>query len=239
MTDAGDADCPSQSDYLGVYEDGAIRLSANVDWPDGTRVFVRVADYPNTEPGKELGKVIIAGFGLAGRWIADIFDRHGIEYVVVEKNAETVATQRKLGRTVVEGDIGEEQTLRDAGIDDASILALTVPDGSITSSKAPFAVQHYVGTRLQQFPKVSTGTYGATLAGGGLVEYADLDISALGFSKTPVGIAQLVDGGTPALLARYTWDGSTATRARVMFFRPDGQNIVPGRCRYHLILWSD
>ena len=44
------------------------------------------------------------------------------------ENAETVAAQRKLGRTVVEGDIGEEQTLRDAGIDDASILALTVPD---------------------------------------------------------------------------------------------------------------
>jgi voltage-gated potassium channel Kch len=128
MTDDEGQALPNPCEYLGVYEDGVIRLSARVAWPDGTRVAVRVAEPPLEAAARALGKVIIAGFGLAGRWIADIFDRHGIEYTVVEKNAETVQSQRKLGRSVVEGDISDEQTLREAGIEEASILALTVPD---------------------------------------------------------------------------------------------------------------
>jgi len=128
MTNVGDGESARANEYLGIYEDGVIRLSANVDWQDGTPVYVRVAEVASEGVGKELGKVIIAGFGLAGRWIADIFDRHGIEYVVVEKNAATVEAQRRVGRTVVQGDISEERTLHEAGIKGASILALTVPD---------------------------------------------------------------------------------------------------------------
>lgn len=128
MTEEEISGQPGNCDYLGVYENGVIRLTAHVDWPEGTRVIVRATDTANEDPDRQLGKVIIAGFGLAGRWIADIFDRHGIGYVVVEKNAETVEAQRKLGRTVVQGDIAQEQTLRDAGIEEADILALTVPD---------------------------------------------------------------------------------------------------------------
>lgn len=123
-----DNDPPQQNEYMGIYEDGAIRLTARVDWPDGTAVMVRVADITEQDPSAELGRVIVAGFGLAGRWIADIFDRHNIDYVVVEKNPVTVEAQRKLGRSVVEGDISDPDTLREAGIEDASILALTVPD---------------------------------------------------------------------------------------------------------------
>lgn len=128
MSNDGRTDRPEQNEYLGTYENGVITLAAKVDWPDGTRVSVRVAAPPTDSPGPILGKVIIAGFGLAGRWIADIFDRHRIEYVIVERNRETVEAQRKLGRKVIEGDIAEEETLRRAGIEEASILALTVPD---------------------------------------------------------------------------------------------------------------
>jgi voltage-gated potassium channel Kch len=130
MCDEPDAGSQRQNEYMGVYEKGAIRLSAQVDWADGTQVYVRVAEFPATDgdKSKELGKVIVAGFGLAGRWIADIFDRHGIEYVVVETNRATVESQRKIGREVIEGNIAEEDTLRAAGIEQASILALTVPD---------------------------------------------------------------------------------------------------------------
>ena len=101
---------------------------ARVDWPDGTAVSVRVAELDDPQSAQDLGRVIIAGFGLAGRWIADIFDRHGIDYVIVDSNLETSETQHKLGRKVIVGNIAEEQTLRAAGIDEASILALTIPD---------------------------------------------------------------------------------------------------------------
>jgi len=127
-SDAAAESPPERMEYLGVYQGGVIRLTAAIDWPDGTHVSVRVADPAPGFIGEELGKVIIAGFGLAGRWVADIFDRHGIDYVIVEVNPETVTMQRKLGRSVVEGNISDEDTLRRAGIDDASILLLTVPD---------------------------------------------------------------------------------------------------------------
>jgi voltage-gated potassium channel Kch len=130
MSDQPDVGSQRQNEYMGVYLDGVIRLSAEVDWADGTTVCVRVAEpLPGRgASGAELGRVIIAGFGLAGRWIADIFDRHGIEYVVVETNAATIEAQRKIGREVIEGNIADEATLRAAGIDSACILALTVPD---------------------------------------------------------------------------------------------------------------
>jgi hypothetical protein len=130
MSDQPETGSQRQNEYLGVYADGVIRLSAQVEWADGTPVCVRVAEpLPGKgTPGGELGKVIIAGFGLAGRWIADIFDRHGIDYVVVETNHGTIEAQRSIGRKVIEGNIADQATLQAAGIEDASILALTVPD---------------------------------------------------------------------------------------------------------------
>lgn len=129
MNDQPEAGLQRQNEYMGVYADGVVRLSAQVDWADGTPVCVRVAEpLPGRVPNGVLGKVIIAGFGLPGRWIADIFDRHGIEYVIVDTNHATVEAQRRIGREVIEGDIADEATLRAAGIETASILALTVPD---------------------------------------------------------------------------------------------------------------
>lgn len=119
---------PDAQEYNGVYENGTIQLTGKVNWPDGTPVVIRVADACQVPSERDFGKVIIAGFGLPGRWIADIFDRYGIDYVIIEQNQHTIAAQRRLGRTVIEGDIRDEQTLRDAGIEDASLLALTVPD---------------------------------------------------------------------------------------------------------------
>lgn len=117
-------------EYLGTVRNGKIEFTESVDWPDGTQVFVRDAEASDFEfqPKDDFGKVIIAGFGLAGRWVADIFERHHIPYVIVEKNIHTVETQHHLGKEIVEGDVGDEQTLRRAGIEDASILALTIPD---------------------------------------------------------------------------------------------------------------
>jgi voltage-gated potassium channel Kch len=48
--------------------------------------------------------------------------------VVIDQNLETAATQQKLGRKVVGGNVADEQTLRAAGIEEASILVLTIPE---------------------------------------------------------------------------------------------------------------
>lgn len=74
--------------------------------------------------------VIIAGFGCGGRFIAEYLRANDRSFVLVELNAETVRTQRELGVDAIHGDIAEDDVLRRAGIETASVLALTVPDES-------------------------------------------------------------------------------------------------------------
>lgn len=119
---------PRAEEHIGTYHDGRIRLDVPVAWPEGTRVAVRVVAPPNEVRPQDHGPVIIAGFGLPGRCVADVLDHYGVAYSIVDTNPETIAAQRALGRTIIEGDIAEEETLRRAGIDRATILALTIPD---------------------------------------------------------------------------------------------------------------
>ncbi len=112
----------------GVYRAGIIRLLESVPWPDGVTVEVRLVSNQTAAAGTEVGPVIIAGFGLAGRAVAEIFEQHAIDYTVVEKNPDAVQQQRLLGRKIIHGDIAVPDVLEAAGIDNARILALTIPD---------------------------------------------------------------------------------------------------------------
>jgi len=110
-----------------VFRDGEVQLAEPVDWPDGQRlVVVPVAAPPS--PITLTGHVIIVGFGLAGRCVADLLDSAGLPYVIIEMNPATVATQAALGRRVFHGDAADAALLDEAGLADASILALTIPD---------------------------------------------------------------------------------------------------------------
>lgn len=85
---------------------------------------------------RELHKhVIIAGFGVAGRFIAECLAARGITFVVIETNAHTCATQTALGVQIFHGDVSDESVLRRAGIERAGVLALAIPD-EIASLKA-------------------------------------------------------------------------------------------------------
>ncbi len=72
--------------------------------------------------------VIIAGFGVGGRFIAEYLKKQGIPFVIVEMNAATCDTQQRLGERIVQGDISDEDVLRDAGVETAAILALAIPN---------------------------------------------------------------------------------------------------------------
>ena len=113
--------------YRAAYHDGQVRLDEPVDWPEGLRLAVTPV-HPPSGGMTSSGHVIIVGFGLAGRYVADLLDGAGMSYTIIERNPETVETQRALGRRVVAGDASDAQTLNEAGLDRASILALTIPD---------------------------------------------------------------------------------------------------------------
>lgn len=66
------------------------------------------------------GPIIIAGLGVVGRTISDIFRKRDIKFTVVDKT-------EKEGVDIV-GDITDEETLDEAGIENASTIILAVND---------------------------------------------------------------------------------------------------------------
>lgn len=120
-------DLTSVRSYGATYRDRQVRLDEPVDWPEGSRLTVTPV-YPPPGATRINGHVIIVGFGLAGRCVADLLDSAGLSYTIIEKNPVTVETQRALGRRVLAGSTSDAQTLTEAGLNTASILALTIPD---------------------------------------------------------------------------------------------------------------
>ncbi len=113
--------------YHATYSDGRVHLDEPPDWPEGARVCVTpLCPVEGARPIR--GHVIIVGFGLAGRCVADLLDVAELPYTIIERNPVTVETQRALGRRVVAGNASITDTLLEAGLNTASILALTIPD---------------------------------------------------------------------------------------------------------------
>jgi CPA2 family monovalent cation:H+ antiporter-2 len=72
--------------------------------------------------------VIIAGYGVVGRAVADRFARACIPFCVIEMNPETVRKQSRLGRSIIYGDVSNPAVLESAGVARAVAVVLTIPD---------------------------------------------------------------------------------------------------------------
>ena len=72
--------------------------------------------------------IIIAGFGPIGRRIAEVLEKAGVSYTIIELNPDTVAEQLRRHRSIVFGDVANPQVLESAGLGHADALILTVPD---------------------------------------------------------------------------------------------------------------
>jgi len=95
--------------------EGRLRVAFGI-----TRVRRNVAKMKNHK--------IICGGGRTGSVIADDFRDEGLEFVVIENNAERVKELRKKEILVVEGDATSEETLKEAGVERASGLVSTLPN---------------------------------------------------------------------------------------------------------------
>lgn len=82
---------------------------------------------PQTAP-MNLNHVVLAGYGVVGRAVADRLDAMGARYTIIEFNPGTVTTQARLGRSIVFGDASNQEVLESAGIRHADAVILTMPD---------------------------------------------------------------------------------------------------------------
>jgi CPA2 family monovalent cation:H+ antiporter-2 len=81
---------------------------------------------------RKLRHVIIAGYGPVGRTIADRLAVQGVDFTVVELNAQTVQRQALAGKRVVYGDITNHEVLEQAGVHWSDAVVLTLPDEDAT-----------------------------------------------------------------------------------------------------------
>jgi CPA2 family monovalent cation:H+ antiporter-2 len=82
-------------------------------------------------------QVIIAGFGVPGRFLAEMLEMHNIPYCVVERNHTTVNRLREIGTNIVAGDIRNEALLESIGVKNAWMIALTFPDDAAVLEAVP------------------------------------------------------------------------------------------------------
>ncbi len=95
---------------------------------------------------KMSGHVVIVGFGLAGRMAARSLAACGVQYVVLELNAESVRTARAAGLPLYYGDATSEEALKHAHLERAKALVLLMND--------PQAAKRVVDTAKRVAPDV-------------------------------------------------------------------------------------
>ncbi len=74
------------------------------------------------------GHVIVCGFGRIGRLLSRDLTAAGTRFVVVERDEQRIVTARGMGYLCIQGEATEEQTLNEAGITRARLLATVLPD---------------------------------------------------------------------------------------------------------------
>jgi voltage-gated potassium channel Kch len=75
--------------------------------------------------------VIIVGFGLPGRFVAEVLDARKIHYSIVELNPTNARSIAACGKAVYSGDARDPALLKQAGIESAKLMVLTIPDEKI------------------------------------------------------------------------------------------------------------
>mgnify|MGYP001370095924 CR=1 FL=1 len=92
------------------------------------------------------GHIVIAGYGVSGRMIASALKVVGVQYVILDMNAESVAEARKAGETAFYADVTSEEALHHAHAEHARAFVLTIND--------PGAAQRAIDTLKRVAPTV-------------------------------------------------------------------------------------
>jgi CPA2 family monovalent cation:H+ antiporter-2 len=114
------------------------QLSPNIStWVSSKRLLERLDRMRKTAEKegihlKREGHVIIIGFGLNGRNLAEVLKEVSIPYVVLDLNNDTVLKMKKRGEPIFYGDGTSPEILQKLGIEKARVLVIAISDPSST-----------------------------------------------------------------------------------------------------------
>ncbi|MEK7526349.1 MAG: cation:proton antiporter [Patescibacteria group bacterium] len=72
--------------------------------------------------------IVICGYGRVGKWVGKAMQEAGVEFVAIDYNQKIVAHARKMGIKAIYGDPSDPEILREADIDAAKAIVITIPD---------------------------------------------------------------------------------------------------------------
>jgi CPA2 family monovalent cation:H+ antiporter-2 len=99
-------------------------------------------------PMRREGHVIIIGFGLNGRNLAEVLKETSLPYVVLELNSDTVLRMKKRGEPIFYGDGTSPEILHKLGIDTAKTLVVAISD--------PVSTRRIVQIARKENPRIYT-----------------------------------------------------------------------------------
>jgi voltage-gated potassium channel Kch len=155
--------------------------------PQGVVAPVEVAAVAPTSPSTQdtaepKPTVVIVGFGLPGRFVAEVLDARQVPYTVVELNPSNAKSIAACNKPVLCGDARDPNLLRQAGIETAKFLAVTLPDERMVLEVLQIARQ--INPSLKMLARVnytSTGMKAERAGATGVV--VEEQIVALEFAK--------------------------------------------------------
>jgi CPA2 family monovalent cation:H+ antiporter-2 len=115
-----------------------VQLSPNIsNWISSKKLLERLDRMQKRAereglPSKREGHVIIVGFGLNGRNLAEVLKEASVPYVVLEINNDTVIQMKKRGEPMFYGDGTSPEILHKLGITTARMLVVAISDPAST-----------------------------------------------------------------------------------------------------------
>ena len=97
-------------------------------------------------PARREDHVIIIGFGLNGRNLAEVLREASIPYVVLELNSDTILQMKKKGEPIFYGDGTSPEILRKLGIGTAKLLVVVISD--------PASIRRIVRVARKENPRI-------------------------------------------------------------------------------------
>ena len=106
----------------------------------GERVVVKENEYKD--------HIIICGYGRVGGWVGNALYSLEIPHVIIDYNQKIVSSLRDKGLKVIYGDASEPEILDLAGIKDAKVVVLAVPDRSFQEDLISYVQTHFPKVKI-------------------------------------------------------------------------------------------
>lgn len=110
-------------------------LFKRIDWICSfiKKKFPHLKIHPNEKRGlKNTPKAIVVGFGPIGQNVTSSLEKIGYDPTIIDENVDTVAQLGKSDHRAVYGDAATPNILEAAHVENASLLAITIPDIATT-----------------------------------------------------------------------------------------------------------